>query len=464
MDRLATQDIIPPTVDASEIDDSEWVVEPTQVYIPTTQESTKRAVAAEKERRAAVTQKSSSSIASNFEDSFLPPNTLREVEPEALSDEPNESDGNDGLKNDVSSKSSSSSSPAVVKTDAPPRSKRIDEVEFEEWLAERKRRKKLRKKRANEARSFFEAEAEESEDEELGGIMRRQRGGDSENDSAAGGSSDDSDEDSDLEDLVASAADEFALEKKAKKDSKKLAKMHAKWASERDAILEKAIEDRDFFRRNRRATAVDGIGGDDVNGGLNRLQRKLKARRDAMVDQFDKDGNLLAPEFVDDESDYDSMDIDSDEFIDEDWEDDVEGGGDRPEEIAARKERKEREKERRKKEFEFKAEMAKRRALLREKLRQERLMREKDKREIQSGLGIMNEEDREVFKMINRSQVFGASTTGNAVGTGKPSVTQSAAATTNSSQFSFLSSRDPQEVKGGSSLPNRRRRSSLDFD
>ena len=290
---------------------------------------------------------------------------------------------------------------------------------------------------------FFEAEAEESEDEELGGIMRRRE------DSDAGSSSDEGDIDSDLDELVASAADEFVLEKKSGKDSKKLAKLHAKWAAERDAALEKAIEDRDFMRRKQLMNSRSLVDDGGAEGGLNRMQRKLKARRDAMVEQFDREGNLLAPEYVSDESDYDSMEIDSDDFFDEEDEDwgDREGELD-PQEIEARKERKRRDLERRKKEMEFKMEMKKRRQQLKEKLRQERLMREKDKREIQAGLGIMNEEDREVFKMINRSQVFGY--------TGKDgSTTQSTVASTNaSSQFSFLGAMKPNILIGS------RRRSS----
>jgi hypothetical protein len=249
-----------------------------------------------------------------------------------------------------------------------------------------------------------------------------------------------------LEDLVASAADEFVLEKKSGRDSKKLAKMHAKWAEERDAALEKAIEDREFLRRKQlgdRSMLDDG-----VESGLNRMQRKLKAKRDAMVEQFDREGNLLAPEYVSD-SDYDSMDIDSDDFADEDEEDGERGELD-PEEVEARKERKLREMERRKKETEFKLEMKKRRQLLKEKLRQERLMREKDKREIQAGVGIMNEEDREVFKLVNRSQVFGYTAGGKEGG-----ATQSTVASTVSSQFSFLGAGQSKQTSSG------RRRSSI---
>ncbi len=176
------------------------------------------------------------------------------------------------------------------------------------------------------------------------------------------------------------------------------------------------------------------------------MQRKLKARRDAMVEQFDREGNLLAPEYASD-SDYDSMEIDSDDFFDED--DEEERGEVDPAELEARKERKQRDHERRKKEMEFKMEMKKRRQLLKEKLRQERIMREKDKREIQSGVGIMNEEDREVFKLVNRSQVFGYTAAKDGTAT-----QSTVASSTASSQFSFLGGKTSNVGLGG------RRRSS----
>jgi len=427
----------------------EWILEPTQLYVPTTQESTTAGPSL------AQKQSTTTSVASSIE---LPPNTMRPPDDVVEEESSDESSGQSSGDESSESVAQTAAAPAVVE-----RKKRIEEMEFEEWLAERKRKKKLRKKHANEAKSFFEAEAEESEDEELGGIMRRRRvGGDG---SESNDDSDDEDGDSDLEDLVASAADEFALEKKSKKDSKRLAKMHAKWASERDDALEKAIEDRDFFRRAKRATGVDNIDTTVSGGGLNRLQRKLKARRDALVDQFDKDGNLLAPEFIDNESDYDSMDIDSDEFIDEDW--DQEGGEDEggmdASEIVARKERKERERERRKKEMEFKMEMQKRRLLLKEKLRQERLMREKDKREIQSGLGIMNEEDREVFKMINRSQIFGATTSQIVVPGGTAVAAKENMTTQSTAPFTFLTSTNLTQTNPMMGK-SRRRSSVIDFD
>ena len=314
------------------------------------------------------------------------------------------------------------------------------QMSFEEWLENRKRRRKQRKQQSKEARSFFEAEAEESEDEELGGIVRRRAL------SGESGSDDSSsrDEDSDLEDLVASAADEFALiQKGSKKDYKKLAKLHAKWMEEKDAELEKAIEERNFWsrRKGRGSNLLDEAASGE---GLSRLQRKMKAKQRALVEQFDAEGNVLAPEYVSG-SEYDSMDIDSDEFFDEfDSEfEDREGELD-PEELAARKERKQRDMERRKRDLEMKAEMKNRRQALKEKLRQERKQSEKDKREIQAGLGIMAEEDRQAFKLVSRTQgVFGYT---QASGT----TTQSTSASASISQspvFSFLTGTTGQEQK-----------------
>jgi hypothetical protein len=100
--------------------------------------------------------------------------------------------------------------------------------------------------------------------------------------------------------------------------------------------------------------------------------------------------------------------------------------------------------ERRKRDFEMKAEMKNRRQVLKEKLRQERMQREKDKREIQAGLGIMTEEDRQAFKLVSRTQgVFGYT---QASGT----TTQSTSASASISQspvFSFLTGTTSQEQK-----------------
>lgn len=384
-----------------ELDMDSLAMKPTQVYLPPSREEGVENVGR---------IESKSSIGSS-RSSALPPNTVREDIAESSVEESEEEEEE-----------------MEIPTEVPSQIKKRDQLEFARWLAARKDQKKKRRKEKgkDEARMFFEAEAEESEDEELGGIMRRKRGDDSDG-SSPDSSSDELD--SDLEDLVASAADEFVLEKKSGKDSRKLAKLHAKWAEERDAALEKAIEDREFMRR-KQGGASRLLMDEGVEGGLNRMQRKLKARRDAMVEQFDREGNLLAPEYASD-SDYDSMEIDSDDFFDED--DEEERGEVDPAELEARKERKERDQERRKKEMEFKLEMKKRRQLLKEKLRQERIMREKDKREIQSGVGIMNEEDREVFKLVNRSQVFGY-----IAGKDGTATQSTVASSTASSQFSFL--------------------------
>jgi hypothetical protein len=313
-----------------------------------------------------------------------------------------------------------------------------DEASFEQWLAERKRRQKLRKKRraSDNAKMFVEAEAEESEDEELGGIMRRTKKSDDDENS-----SDDSDEDSsDLEDLVASARDEFELLRRGGGDGSKLAKLHAKWLEEKDEQLQKAIEEKDFWRRKRSGLGAldDGSNGD----GLNRMQRKLKARRDALVQQFDSEGNPLAPEMGSDDSDYDSMEIDSDDFFDEFSDDEGQREVLDEHELAARKERKQRELERRKKDKELRLEMQQRRQMLKAKLREERMLKEKDKREIQAGLGIMAEEDREAFKLVQRTQGgFGYTQSG--------ITTQSTSASVSSQAtpvFSFLKATDLKPV------------------
>ena len=431
------EEIRPGPESDEELDMDTLAMEPTQVYIAPVSEEV---IAPVRETQKRIESKSSvgSSLSSHSSSSFaIPPNTIRE---DVIEDSPADLE---------SSESEAEEEEKPILKEVPRQIKKKDQMEFSEWLAARQQRKKQRRKAAaqgNEARMFFEAEAEESEDEELGGIMRRGRGGDSDGSSDDDSGSSSEDGDSDLEDLVASAADEFVLEKKSGKDSKKLAKLHAKWAEERDAALEKAIEDREFLRRKQ--MGARGMLDDGVESGLNRMQRKLKAKREAMVEQFDREGNLLAPEYVSD-SEYDSMEIDSDDFFDED-EDEMERGELDPEEIEARKERKQRDMERRKKEMEFKLEMKRRRQMLKEKLRQERLMREKDKREIQAGVGIMNEEDREVFKLVNRSQVFGYTAgkdSGNAT-------TQSTVSSTVSSQFSFLGGGKPNTI---SSLPGRRR-------
>lgn len=365
----------------------------------------------------------------------IPPNSLREDD--AASSESSSGEEADSEESDDEAESASEpSSPEEEEPRKRPKKGRLD-LSFEEWLADRQRKKKLLKKRdatRGEGRMYIEAEAEESEDEELGGIVRRAKvSGDEEDEE---GSS--SDDDSDLEDLVASARDEFELLKKSGKDSSKLAKLHAKWLEEKDAELQKAIEEREFWRRKR--SGIRGLDEGDDTGGLNRLQRKLKAKREAYVEQFDSEGNLLAPEFVDD-SDYDSMEIDSDEFFDE-FSDEEQREELDEEELAIRRERKEREKERKRKDRELKLEMQKRRQLLKAKLREERLMKERDKREIHSGLGIMTEEDREAFKLVSRTQGgFGYSQVGPSSGITTQSTSASASSQA-SPVFAFLKSTD----------------------
>ena len=217
---------------------------------------------------------------------------------------------NDEQEEDASDDVSSDRTPSPRKKEPKTKSS-ADELSFEEWLEARKTRKqRVVKKQSKEARSFFEAEAEESEDEEFGGIIRRGEKGDE----SGGTSSSDDDDDDDLEDLVASARDEFDLLKKSGKDSKKLAKLHAKWIEEKDAELEKAIENRDFWKKKRTglASVDEGTGGNLMN----RMQRKLRAKQQAFVQQYDAEGNPLAPEYASDDSDYDSMEIDSDELYD----------------------------------------------------------------------------------------------------------------------------------------------------
>jgi hypothetical protein len=317
------------------------------------------------------------------------------------------------------------------------------QVEFEEWLAERRRLKQKRKtKSTGQSSTFIEAEAEESEDENLGSILRG-RGAKSDDDSDMSSDSDDSD----LDDLVASAEDEFNLFRKQNKDSRRVARMHAKWAAERDEALEKAIEEKDFLNRKNRTRAFTVEDGGSIDG-LSRLQRKLKQKRDAYVQQFDGEGNLLAPDIAD-ESDYDSMEIDSDEFYDE-FSDDGDDTNLTAEEKAAREELLAKVAERRKRDAEFKAEMNRRRTALKEKLREERIQREKDKREIQAGLTIMTEEDRETFKMINRvPQTFSGIVS-------QASTTASTPAPAESG-FSFLGT----ATKSFTTITSQRRRSSI---
>ncbi len=282
-----------------------------------------------------------------------------------------------------------------------PLKSRKRQLEFDVWLAERKRlklkQKLVNKKRSEKSSEFVDAEAEESEDEDLGGILRGSKI--SEDEESEGSSSDEED----LDDLVASAEDEFNIYRKQAKDSKRVAKLHAKWAAERDEALERAIEEKDFMGRKK--IKNDAIYGDSTAmDGLSRLQRKLKAQRDAYVQQFDHEGNPLAPEEVDEESDYDSMEIDSDDFFDENelFSENENENELTAEEKAARAAKKAKDLERRKRDAAFKAEMQQRRIALKEKLRLERIQREKDKREIQAGLNIMTEEDRETFKMVSR--------------------------------------------------------------
>ena len=416
----STQIYIPPTVQEEP--------EATQVYIRTSEEPSRASSKAPRLLRPQIS-KASSTIS-------IPENTVRQ-------DEGSASSGTE----EVSEESSASS---VESPPAKHTKKSKQDLSFEEWLEARKQRKKAIKKQSKEARAFFEAEAEESEDEELGGIVRRTK------EAGEGASEDDSDsssEDSDLEDLVASARDEFDLLQKTGKDKKKLAKLHAKWLEEKDAELEKAIEDRNFWRKQR--SGLRGLDDDGQAGGLNRLQRKLKAKQD----KYDADGNLLAPEYVS-ESDYDSMDIDSDEFFDEFSDEDGQEEQLDEEELALRRERKAREKERRKKDLELKLEMQKRRQLLKAKLREERLNREKDKREIQAGVGIMPEEDRETFKLVNRTQgVFGYT---QATSSGITTQSTSASASSlPSPTFSFLKS---TEIKTMSYKPRRSSIGSLELE
>ena len=417
-------------MDGIELSGQSGEIEPTQIYIPA-----EDVEAHARQSRELVERVSSLSI---------PPNSVRdhassEPEPAVISE--GESEHSEPDKSAKSSESSESEASVA------PKKKSKAELNFDEWLLERKRRKKASKQQSKEAKSFFEAEAEESEDDQLGGIMRR--GGSSGDE----GSSDGSSEDSDLEDLVASAADEFALLKGTKKDSKRLGKLHAKWQEERDKELEKAIEEKNFWKKK----GARGLGrmDDGEKDGLTRMQRKLKARADAMVQRFDAEGNALAPEY-ESESDYDSMEIDSDDFDDEFSDQDDDGRVElNEEELALRKERRQREIERRKRDMELKIEMKNRRQLLKAKLREERANKEKDKREIQAGLGIMTEEDRQVFKLVNRTQgVFGYTQ----VASGTTTQSTSASVSTQQSPvFSFLSSSASLEIKPKFS----RRRSSV---
>ena len=411
-----------------------YVAEPTQVYLPAPPAAPPREL------------KEQLSKASS-----IPPNSERDdVDSESEGDS-EDSDSESDSDSETSSESAAEiSSPVALPKLAPkPTSQREvspgaskgtskRELNFKEWLEQRNKVKLLRKKRSKMtegAKGFFEAEAEESEDEELAGIVRRQKADASSNDEASS-----EDEDSDLEDLVASAKDEFDLLTKAgAKDSSRLAKLHAKWQDERDEQLEKAIEGKDFWKRK----GLRGLQGmeDEAAGGLNRMQRKLKARQDAIGQQFDANGNALAPEYASD-SDYDSMEIDSDDFFDENS--DPEDRQLDQEELAARRQRKEREKERRRRDLELKLEMKNRRALLKAKLKEELAMKEKDTREIQAGLGIMPEEDREAFKLVNRTQGgFGYTQT-----SGITTQSTSASVSSQSSPaFSFLAKSGIHEVK-----------------
>ena len=405
--KAATADV-PLVEEEIEMDD----VGCTQVYIPPTAPVSKP-VNSSRQLKPQVS-KASSTIS-------IPPNSV-----------PERSD------TDESEESSSEEEPEKVEEPVVRKKQSIsDEASFEQWLAERKRKQKLRKKHraSDNAKMFVEAEAEESEDEELGGIMRRTKKSDDDDDS-----SEDSEEDSDLEDLVASARDEFELLQKGGRDGSKLAKLHAKWLEEKDEQLQKAIEEKEFWRRKR-----SGLGALDDGGtgdGLNRMQRKLKARRDALVQQFDSEGNPLAPEMGSDDSEYDSMEIDSDDFFDEFSDDDDQRQVLDEHELAARKARRERELERRKKDKELRLEMQQRRQMLKAKLREERMLKEKDKREIQAGLGIMAEEDREAFKLVQRTQGgFGYTQSG--------ITTQSTSASVSSQAtpvFSFLKASDLKPV------------------
>ena len=399
--------------DAPEADEEEIIlediIEPTQIYIAP--EST---VQSDIKPKVILSRTSS-----------IPPNTVKSDEPEEEEDEKSEN--------------TSSSEEEVVEKPK----KRISggSVSFEEWLAERNERRKKKqtkekiRNQSKEAKAFFEAEAEESEDEELGGIMRRNSTRD-DDDGSSSSSGDEDDEDSDLEDLVASARDEFDLLKRSGKDNSKLAKLHAKWLDQKDQELEKAIEDKEFWNRKgmRGLKLLEETSAE--NGSLNRMQRKLKAKRDAYIEKFDSEGNLLAPEYVAEESsDYDSMEIDSDDFFDENSDDD-ENEPLNEEEVAIRKHRKERDVERRKRDREMKIEMRRRRQILKQKLREEKIMKEKDKRELQAGLGIMNEEDRETFKLVSRTQgVFGYSQAPSGITTQSTSATASIQSTP---VFSFL--------------------------
>ncbi len=425
----STQIFIPPTVQ----DELQEVTDTTQIYVPEPEPVTVGANMLTRRLNPQIS-KASSTVS-------IPPNSVRDED--GPSDEAHEEAVGD--ESDASADDSSSSSAA-----SPPQkeAKSKHELSFEEWLDARKRRKKALRKQSKEARSFFEAEAEESEDEELGGIMRRGREGGS--DDSEGSSS--SDDDSDLEDLVASAKDEFDLLTKTRKDTKKLAKLHAKWQEERDAELEKAIEDKNFWRKKR--SGLRGLDEDGEAAKMSRMQRKLKAQQDAYVQQYDADGNLLAPEYVSD-SDYDSMEIDSDEFFDELSDYDRPDGEELDEqELAIRRERHAREKERRKKDMELKMEMQKRRQLLKAKLREERKMKERDKREIQAGLGIMPEEDREAFKLVSRTQGIFGYTQASASGITTQS-TSASASTQPSPVFSFLKATE------GKAISFKTRRSSI---
>jgi len=398
-------------------------MEPTQIYVPENQETS--GPTASSRLREMPSKASSLSI---------PPNSIRETDSDGDVVDAESSSEEEDVEEEVENYSKEDEEEREIKK------KKVKDshsgVSFEEWLAERNRKRKQKKsKSSKEAKGFFEAEAEESEDEELGGIMRRSvdQGSDDE-----GSSSSSSNDMSDLEDLVASAKDEFELLKKSGKDSSKLAKLHAQWLDERDSQLQKAIEDKDFWKRR----GLRGLKGLDEDGGsadgLNRMQRKLKAKRAAYVEKFDSEGNLLAPEYMSgSESDYDSMEIDSDDFIDE-FSDEENARVLNDEEIAIRKQRREREQERRKRDKEMKAEMMRRRQLLKEKLREEKLMKQKDKRELQTGLAIMSKEDQEVFKLVSRTQgVFGYTQTGGGGGI----TTQSTSASSSSQStpvFSFL--------------------------
>ena len=266
-------------------------------------------------------------------------------------------------------------------------------AEKERQVVDVEARKKRMKERKREMRRFLEAEAEESSDDDMRGLTGRRKkannSGDEEDD-------DDSEEEGDLEGLVAGEEEEKLLASKAGRDARKLAKLHASWAEEHDEALQRAVENKQFRPLRRDDIRLAGLGSEEA--GISRLQRKRDEKLSAIRQMYDSFGNKIwTGEQNEEESSYDSMELDSDVVTD---------SGEDENNRSRANQSKDKDRDTRLKEY--RKEMLIRRKELKIRREAEKKEREKNSIETEAGLNTLNQSERSLFaETVSRTGLFG---------------------------------------------------------